>query len=623
MPPAESTDSEGPTAGAPKVTWPDPASMKWTNYDPILGPLQSIALAADGQGGWAIGPRGMLKRTDGRWVRVDININTEELESWVLAVSRNGQEGWALGNRGSALRLRDGHWSPVTTPAPRTKKFPALAVDEDASVAWAWGRLEEDAQSGFYSWANGRWKRAKRSGDKGLTIRAIALAPDGRRGWAVSQEGLVIKLSRDIWEVDVNASRLGASQLFDLSLSADGRRGWAVGADERRGVALRLDDDVWTRDKHDFPFNLITVATVRQDESAWACGFRDDGCLEHREGLWQRSPKFAPIPSVAVDIALSDDGSQVWAAGVDGAPLDLRALSEGIRMEPLEDLHAVAVSSDGSRGWAVGNEGVVARLDDGRWSVDEAASALTSSTLCGLALDTDGVQGWAAGGKQTVLRLQSGVWRRIELQSMEVSFGTTQLNLYPRNGELWIIDDGTDVYRLLDGPNPRLEEVDIRAVKRAVLTSYGTFMSRSYIGPGWTLSESEPFMFGPKGLERMLDGHGMVKDSIVDAFAITEDGRHGWALGQTAWQLRDGSWQQAPESFDPRWSVNAVSLSADGEHGWAVGDDVLFLDDGRWHLKQASEEHVTALQALAISDDGRLGWAVGYREILSLRADPG
>src|ERR1700677_1374097 len=82
-----------------------PFTLKWRN---AVNPLMSVAFAADGRRGWAVGPGGAIIATHnggGQW-ESQISGTTNHLNG--VAIAADGGIGWAVGNKGTILTIRNG-----------------------------------------------------------------------------------------------------------------------------------------------------------------------------------------------------------------------------------------------------------------------------------------------------------------------------------------------------------------------------------------------------------------------------------------------------------------------------------------------------------------------------------
>lgn len=614
--PAADEPSSQPVALA---EWPTAARMTWRSIWPTLGPLQSIALSSDGRMGWAIGPRGLLHLAGGRWTALELGDALESgggLENWALSVSADAQQGWAIAASGSALVLRHGHWSPARARAPRAT-FPAIAVSGDGRTAWAWGTLGKKRPAGFHRWNGQAWQRAKLGdGSRPESIRSIALSMDGERGWAVGLRGELFRLDADRWRADPRSAELDDIRLFSVRLSADGQRGWAVGGKGHRGVALRIEGDMWRRAKVDLPAALVSLTLTQTGDSGWSCGMDRDSCMAIDAGRWVDAHKLEALPHAAtMALATSGDGRELWGVGMAGAPLNLRAhSSKDSGLRPFEDLHALAIASDAKTGWAVGDRGQFARLREGEWIVDREASGLTESTLRSVVLSGTGRDGWAAGDDCTLLRYRAGSWKLAPLAKAPHSCDLVQLEVDPSGEPLWVRDSADRLYALHETPERTLQQVRTEGPLTALATS-GVLKHAWAIGRGrvWELR-------GDTWTKRERLGG----DLRFAAMALDARGERGWAFGQgIALRLHQGAWVTSDEQIDPTWQIFDLDLSPDGQHAWAVGDVIIYFEAGRWRLDEgATSNVVTPLEAVAISRDGQSGWAVGQGgQILQLGPD--
>jgi photosystem II stability/assembly factor-like uncharacterized protein len=98
-------------------------------------------------------------------------------------------QGVAVGTRGSVWRLGDdGRWAQMPT-RPQTSGqdlFGVHMVSDD--LIWVGG-----ARTELQQWDGTRWTKVTVPGTQVRAIRSIWIAPDGSEGWAVGDDGLVLR----------------------------------------------------------------------------------------------------------------------------------------------------------------------------------------------------------------------------------------------------------------------------------------------------------------------------------------------------------------------------------------------------------------------------------------------
>ncbi len=101
-----------------------------------------------------------------------------------IAMAPEGQEGWAVGDEGSVFQFKEKHW-----------KY-AFSVKEPLNEVWAHpGHTEAWAVGAkgtvFLFWGGGPWLDFKKTN---RSLNAIWLNPEGSEGWAVGDAGTILRI---------------------------------------------------------------------------------------------------------------------------------------------------------------------------------------------------------------------------------------------------------------------------------------------------------------------------------------------------------------------------------------------------------------------------------------------
>ena len=109
------------------------------NEWPTYANLRSVAFAADGLHGWAVGDSGIIVATaDGgrHWTR-QTSPTSENLQS--VAIAADSLHGWAVGDGGTIIATADGggHWTRQTSPASASEFLSSVAFAADGLDGWA------------------------------------------------------------------------------------------------------------------------------------------------------------------------------------------------------------------------------------------------------------------------------------------------------------------------------------------------------------------------------------------------------------------------------------------------------------------------------------------------------
>jgi photosystem II stability/assembly factor-like uncharacterized protein len=213
----------------------------WQNVGdiPDAKPLRSVAFAADGQRGWAVGESGtMLSSRDGgqTWQKHPGVLTGAQLNC--VTLMPDGMRGWVVGAAGTILRTSNGGQSWEKVPGIVTQRgLNCVTFEPDGVHGWAAG----DSNTVLRSTDGGQsWETML---GEGTTINAnsIAFAADGLRGWLVGDEGYVAR-SVDggvYWWYVAHVPKEGP--LYSVVTSADGEHVWAAGD---HGTILRTSSAV-------------------------------------------------------------------------------------------------------------------------------------------------------------------------------------------------------------------------------------------------------------------------------------------------------------------------------------------------------------------------------------------
>ncbi|HEX5571412.1 MAG TPA: hypothetical protein VFX31_08500 [Ktedonobacterales bacterium] len=227
---------------------------------------------------------------------------------------------------------------------------------------------------------NGQWRIASQSIPHQLWALTLRTANDG---WAVGSDGAIMHWNGIAWsQTPLPPDSHSSGPYLDAVAAPAATEAWAAGLG---GAMLRWDGATW---------QAVDLATQLAAESPQPV---DDGLLTpYITGLAMT----APGEGWAVGSARNQHGQDI------GEVLECRAGQWRIAQTlPGVVPHALALDARGN-GWAVGANGVILRLQDGRWS--QVASP-TSDPLLSVSIAPDG-QAWAAGWAGRLLHEQQGAW---------------------------------------------------------------------------------------------------------------------------------------------------------------------------------------------------------------------
>ena len=241
-----------------------------------------------------------------------------------------------------------------------------------------------------------------------VMLDGIAFAADGRRGWAVGQDGMILATA-DGGEHWARQTSPTSEWLRDVAFAADGLHGWAVGGG---GTILATADGGkhWTRQTSPTSSFLDAVAFA-DGLHGWAVG--DHGTIVATAdggALWILQTN--PYDDSLSDVAVAADGLHGWAVGQNGTILATADGGEHWTHEstPMfsEWLSAVAFAADGRHGWAVGDNGAILTMAPGRGGWVWQHGPPRRNDLGDVAFAADGRHGWAVGQNGTILATADG-----------------------------------------------------------------------------------------------------------------------------------------------------------------------------------------------------------------------
>ena len=350
-------------------------------------------------------------------------------------------------------------WDGFLHPIERNAVFrlPRIAADlndvalaKDGKHGWAVGSggvilATEDGGESWSRQANGLPPDRART-----ALNAIALSDDGSRAWIAGDDGVILHTSDAgaHWSVQraVNNEELRA-----IAMSDDGRTGYAVGGG---AIILETTDggETWrqTSTRIDPGFNLFAVA-VGADGRNWIAGSAGLILKNEKGKSWDIWGIGLSVDLRA--IALSDNGRKVWAIGPQGLVVSFSDINTPPRVlsgaPGLANLETIAVSPDGQRIVASGYPGTVRTSTDGGKSWSEWRSG-GSAYLDGLALRGDLSQGLAVGSLGTVLRTADGGRSWLPLSRGGVN-DLLSVTVSADGEQVWAVGDDRTILKSDDG----------------------------------------------------------------------------------------------------------------------------------------------------------------------------
>ena len=257
---------------------------------------------------------------------------------------------------------------------------------------------------------------------RGSGLNSIAMLPDGKRGWAVGDDGLILRTEDGgtTWTPDESITR---ADLLDVAFSQEGAIGWVVGDDgtillenpgngwvaptsptrERIGSLAILPDGRATALAIDctlIPLPALQAVTVWKEPGCYkvaALGNGGDFVVAagstlfrvSREGMFQAA--VVPVTGDAIEsAAFSADGQTGWISTLHGRILssaDAGATWQERYKQGSDRINRIATDNSGRRVLALGAAGIVSSGDGGEtWHQPEyrryPAPWLYGSWLC-------------------------------------------------------------------------------------------------------------------------------------------------------------------------------------------------------------------------------------------------
>lgn len=148
-----------------------------------IGGLRDIDFVNPNQG-WAVGEGGTILHYDGSsWVPEDSpTANTLNAVDMLSA-----DEGWAAGENRTVMHRVNGRWTLVDPELLPADNYIGVSMIT-ATQGWLVGR-----GGNFVEYQNGSWRKTHDAPSNTRPLHAMSLSPSGLTGWAVGDEGLMIK----------------------------------------------------------------------------------------------------------------------------------------------------------------------------------------------------------------------------------------------------------------------------------------------------------------------------------------------------------------------------------------------------------------------------------------------
>ena len=433
-------------------------------------------------------------------------------------------------------------------------------------------------------------------------------------GWAVGENGIILRFQNRGWQKEEKASNLTPSCLNAIWISQDGSRGWAVGDN---GTFLRFEDGQWQKDEKASSLNsshLRAIWMLSDGSEGWAVG--DSGVFfRFEDGQWQKDEKASSLTSHYLNaIWLLQDGSKGWAVGNEGTILCTTdsgktwTLQSGPTTARLYSVHFVNATT----GWAVGEEGTILSTTDGGqiWTAQNGGTWENLRSVHFI----DATTGWAVGEEGKILSTtdsgktwiaQSGGTTSL-LCSVQFVNATTGWALGEESTILSTTDSGKTWAAQSGGTTVSLDSVHfVNATTGWTVGRQGMILSTTDAGETWAAEAS--------GTTAQLQSVYFVDETT------------GWAVGAegTILSTTDGGKAWTAESSGTTASLCSVQF-VNATTGWAVGAEGTILstaDGGKTWTTQISWMTATLNSVHFI--DATTGWAVGDSGTILSTTDSG
>ena len=549
----------------------------------LSSPLSSMAFAADGLRGWAVGAGASIYHTaDGgrTWQRTSgVPVKTL-LRS--ISVSSDGTTCVAVGDSGIILRSGDGlKWEQVV-PSPFVMNLSACFLSADGRLAWAVG-----SDGGLLRSVDGAktWM-ADSSIPVLFNLTAVTFTPDGLHGWAAGDEGLLLYTddAGKTWQEVMGIPKAEAFQA--VTFLPDGKHGWVVGD---YGAIYQTSDGgrTWQKEAN-VPTEeyLNAIAFAPGGRLGWAGG--DGGVLLR-----------------------SSDGGQSWA--------------QVFRVPTVENIYSLAVAPDGGQVLAAGDFGTILRSLDGGMTWQQSSGPQTENSINALAFSSDGRRGLAAPAFGKVLRSLDGGETWLQMTGVAPNVALASVAMSPDGEKAWAVGSDGFIARSVDAG--QTWQSSVRSAGNEFLQSVA-FAADGL--RGWAVGGAGTILNTTDGGQTWQKHAGVPTSMNLNAVAFMPDGQRGWAVGNIGTILRTTnggqSWKLA-EGTTSLLNLHAVSVAPDGLRLWAAGDNFTVLastDGGRtWQLLSAGDGTAGPFNAIVFAADGLRGWVGGPDSTIMRTVDGG
>ncbi len=295
-------------------------------------------------------------------------------------------------------------------------------------------------------------------------------------------------------------------------------------------------------------------------------------------------------------------------------------------------LNSVTFIANGLNGWAVGDRGIIISTEDGGASWRPApATRLQPGNLNSVAFAEDGQRGWAVGDKGMVLSTTDG-GQRWQLQKNITNNDLASIKLLIDGRVGRIVDRSGRVFLTYDDGNEWTVQTQIQKDKKN-LAVYANNDKKK----GWLIDTDNSIVSTVDGGENWFPqtsrSHNFNEVVFVDNDKALIVGSNGIILFSDNGGV---SWKPQVSGTDKH--INDITFTKGGQQGWAVGGNVwsspetifqntgpgiiLSTDNGgeNWNTDSYYD---SVLNSIAFSADGVSGWVAGDNESYLTTVDAG
>ncbi|WKJ88992.1 YCF48-related protein [Methylomonas montana] len=312
------------------------------------------------------------------------------------------------------------------------------------------------------------------------------------------------------------------------------------------------------------------------------------------------------------------NSSSAFAAQSANSPAQAKVATAN-EVEPivLRRLNRISFIDD-NRGWAVGVGGTILNSADGgqTWRMQSSG---TRASLNAVQFLGDGQRGWAVGDNGTILSSADGgqTW---QMQSSGTQTWLSAVQFLGDGRRGWAVGSSGSILSSADGGQTWQAQSSGTQVELTAVQFLGNGQR------GWVVGSSGSILSSADG-GQTWQAKNSGTQALLSAVQFLGDGRRGWAVGSSGSILSsaDGGQTWQAQSSGTQVELTAVQFLGNGQHGWVVGYNGTILssaDSGQTWLAQSSGIQ-TWLRAVQFLGDGQRGWAVGYNGSILSSADSG